>query len=148
MNTDCDPAPIPWRRVFALLWPENDRSPNLKDQVENYLHARVCDGGMSLASAQRIIALDWVSFYDQNLRPKPKPGTPPPTPAASPRAPPSPTDESVVHPRAFCSPQGATGHTSAGTPTVCKPASAQRSLAAQLNRGPTEAPPTAASDKR
>ena len=55
------------------LWPENGRSPNLKDEVENYLHARVCDGGMLLASAQRIIALDWVSFYDQNVKPKQRP---------------------------------------------------------------------------
>lgn len=62
------------------LWPENGASPNLKDKVENYLHARVCDGRMSLASAQRIVALDWVSFYNQNLKPKPKPPT---TPAAS-----------------------------------------------------------------
>ena len=36
---------------------------------------------MSLASAQRIIALDWVSFYNQNLKPKPKP--PPPLAAAA-----------------------------------------------------------------
>jgi hypothetical protein len=130
------------------LWPENGRSPNLKDQAENYLHARVREGGMSLASAQRFIALDWVSFYDHNLKPKPKPAPPPLTPAASPPAPPSPADEGIVHPGAFCSPQGATGHTSAGTPTVCKPALDGRSLAAQLNRGPTEAPPTAAIDKR
>jgi hypothetical protein len=55
------------------LWPEPGASPNLKDKVEGYLHARVCDGDMSLASAQRIIALDWVSFYNQNLKPKPAP---------------------------------------------------------------------------
>ena len=53
------------------LWPENGASPNLKDKVENYLHARVCDGRVSLARAQRIIALDWVSFYKQNVKPKP-----------------------------------------------------------------------------
>ena len=97
------------------LWPENGASPNLKDKVENYLHARVCDGRMSLASAQRIVALDWVSFYNHNLKPKPKPPTPPP--------PSSPPDEGTVHPGAFCSPEGATGHTTAGTPMVCEPAS-------------------------
>jgi hypothetical protein len=68
------------------LWPENGASPNLKDKVENYLHARVCGGSMSLASAQRIIALDWVSFYNQNLKPKPKPPPPPSPPPPPPTA--------------------------------------------------------------
>jgi hypothetical protein len=63
------------------LWPENGASPNLKDKVESYLHARVCDGRVLLARAQRIIALDWVSFYNQNVKPKPPP---PPHPAPSP----------------------------------------------------------------
>lgn len=97
------------------FWPENGASPNLKDKVENYLHVRVCDGRVSLARARRIIALDWVTFYNQNVKPKPKP---PPPPAAS-----SPPDEGTVHPGAFCSPQGATGHTDLGTPMVCEPAS-------------------------
>jgi hypothetical protein len=101
------------------LWPERGASPNLKDKVENYLHSRVCDGRMTLGRAQRIIALQWVSFYKNNLAPKPRPpGAPTPTPA-----PPSPPNEGVVHPGAFCSPQGATGRTSAGTPMVCEPAS-------------------------
>jgi len=99
------------------LWPENGASPNLKDKVENYLHARVCDGRVSLARAQRIIALDWVSFYKQNIKPKPKPKPPPPP------SQPSPPDEGLVHPGAFCAPEGATGHTTAGTPMVCEPAS-------------------------
>lgn len=99
------------------LWPESGASPNLKDKVENYLHARVCDRRMSLARAQRIIALGWVAYYKQNLATTPKP-TPPPTPS-----PPSPPDQGVVHPGAFCSPQGATGHTTAGTSMVCEPGS-------------------------
>jgi hypothetical protein len=98
------------------LWPENGASPNPKDKVENYLHARVCDGRVSLPRAQRIIALDWVAFYNTNLRPKPKPKPPSPPP-------PSPPDEGIVHAGAFCAPQGATGQTSAGTPMVCEPAS-------------------------
>ena len=107
------------------LWPENGASPNLKDKVENYLHTRVCDGQMSLASAQRTIALDWVSFYKQNLQPKPKPKPPSPTQPSQPPQPsqPSPPDEGIVHPGAFCSPEGATGHTTAGTAMVCEPAS-------------------------
>jgi hypothetical protein len=70
------------------LWPENGASPNLKDKVENYLHARVCNGRMTLASAQRIIALNWVSYYNQNLKPKP---TPPSAPPTQPPPPPTPT---------------------------------------------------------
>jgi hypothetical protein len=100
------------------LWPENGPSPNLKDNVENYLHVRVCDGRVSLGRAQRIIALDWVSFYKQNVKPKPKPPPPPPPPP-----PLGPPDEGIVHPGAFCSPEGATGDTTAGTPMVCGPAS-------------------------
>lgn len=67
------------------LWPENGASPNPKDKVENYLHGLVCNGSMSLARAQRIIALDWVSYYNANLKPKPAPAPPPPrSPAPSP----------------------------------------------------------------
>jgi hypothetical protein len=98
------------------LWPEPGASPNLKDKVENYLHTRVCDGLISLASAQRIVALDWVSYYQQHLKAQPKPPTPPPTQS-------SPPDSGLVHPGAFCAPQGATGHTTAGTAMVCEPAS-------------------------
>lgn len=53
------------------LWPEPGASPNRKDKEEDYLHARVCEGRMSLGRAQRIIAGNWVSFYDQYLKPKP-----------------------------------------------------------------------------
>jgi hypothetical protein len=102
------------------LWPESGASPNPKDKVENYLHARVCDGRVSLARAQRIIALGWVTFYNLNVKPKPKPK---PKPSPPPPPPPPPPDEGVVHPGAFCSPSGATGHTSKGTPMVCGPAS-------------------------
>jgi hypothetical protein len=107
------------------LWPEPGASPNLKDKVENYLHSQVCDGRMLLAKADRIVALYWVSFYNRYLKPQPPVSTPPPT-----TTPPNPTttttpppNEGTVHPGAFCSPQGATGHTTAGTPMVCEPAS-------------------------
>jgi hypothetical protein len=103
------------------LWPERGASPNLKDKVENYLNTRVCDGRMTLARAQRIIALDWVWFYKNTVAPKPI-ATTTPKPAPSP-PPASPPDEGIVHPGAFCSPQGATGTTTAGTRMVCEPAS-------------------------
>lgn len=107
------------------LWPENGPSPNLKDKVENYLHVRVCDGRVSLARAQQIIALHWVSFYKQTVRPRPTPAPAPPsvTTPTPPSAPAVSPDEGIVHPGAFCSPERATGHTSIGTPMVCGPAS-------------------------
>jgi hypothetical protein len=45
------------------LWPEPGGSPNPKDALENHLHAQVCDGVITLATAQRTIARDWVTAY-------------------------------------------------------------------------------------
>jgi hypothetical protein len=45
------------------LWPEPGGSPNPKDRLENRLHALVCDGRMTLASAQKQIAGDWAGAY-------------------------------------------------------------------------------------
>ena len=36
-----------------------------KDKVENYLHAEMCKGNLTLAEAQRQIATNWVAVYDQ-----------------------------------------------------------------------------------
>jgi hypothetical protein len=36
-----------------------------KDQVENFLHAQVCAGGMNLFDAQRAIATNWIDVYEQ-----------------------------------------------------------------------------------
>ena len=71
------------------LWPEPGASANRKEKEENYLHARVRRTHVA-CRAQRIIALDWVSFYKQNLKPKPPPPPGPPdeascTPARSAR---------------------------------------------------------------
>jgi hypothetical protein len=47
------------------LWPEpRYGSPNAanKDKVENYLKARVCNGSLSLANAQKGIATDWTQY--------------------------------------------------------------------------------------
>jgi len=43
------------------LWPEPHRSPNDKDKVENYLHAAVCAGRISLHAAQVRIATNWTT---------------------------------------------------------------------------------------
>lgn len=49
------------------LWPEPGASPNPKDSVEFSLRERVCDGQMSLASAQRAIARDWVALAGRGV---------------------------------------------------------------------------------
>ena len=43
------------------LWPEPDASPNDKDAVENQLHDLVCEGRMSLSTAQQRIVTDWTT---------------------------------------------------------------------------------------
>lgn len=45
------------------LWPESPPSPNAKDRVENLLHAEVCAGRVTLATAQREIAKDWTAVH-------------------------------------------------------------------------------------
>jgi hypothetical protein len=50
----------------ANLWPEPYKAPEgarVKDVVENKLHALVCDGNISLATAQRAIAGNWWIAY-------------------------------------------------------------------------------------
>ena len=44
------------------LWPEPGASPNPKDEVEGAANEAVCEGRMTLASAQGRIASDWVAF--------------------------------------------------------------------------------------
>lgn len=47
------------------LWPEYGKSPNPKDKVEDAAHRAVCDGRMSLATAQVEIATNWVALGEQ-----------------------------------------------------------------------------------
>jgi hypothetical protein len=54
------------------LWPEPGAAPNPKDSLEARLHARVCDGEMSLSAAQLAIARDWVAAYKRFIGPEPK----------------------------------------------------------------------------
>ena len=53
---------------IANLWPEA-ASPtpgfHQKDQVENYLHAQVCSGAISLQEAQEEIATNWLAVYQR-----------------------------------------------------------------------------------
>jgi hypothetical protein len=49
------------------LWPESYRTrpwnARVKDQLENELHRRVCDGELDLGTAQRQIAGNWIAAY-------------------------------------------------------------------------------------
>jgi hypothetical protein len=72
------------------LWPEPDYPGgdnsyvlNPKDQVEDELHESVCDGQISLAAAQHIIAHNWIEWYRAHIgpttasKPMPAPASPP-----------------------------------------------------------------------
>lgn len=64
------------------LWPQSYRThpwnARVKDALENELHRRVCAGTLDLATAQRVIASNWVSGYRIYVH-----ETPPPTPTRS-----------------------------------------------------------------
>jgi hypothetical protein len=49
---------------IANLYPELAPQYHDKDKLENRVHALVCSGAMSLHTAQRRIAQDWRSLYD------------------------------------------------------------------------------------
>jgi hypothetical protein len=69
------------------LWPEPGASPNPKDAVEDVANAAVCDGRMTLASAQQAIASNWIAFGQQlGVTPTSPPGASSPAAASSPQA--------------------------------------------------------------
>ena len=106
------------------LWPEPKADAKVKDKLENQMHSAVCAGTISLADAQAkfLIAAPAPASTTPPTRP---PATAPP--ATEPPAPEPPATDApappVVHPGAFCAPEGATGVTTAGTAMVCGPAS-------------------------
>jgi hypothetical protein len=117
------------------LWPEpqteNDSSGPDKDALENHLHALVCSGQVSLAAAQQAVAHNWVTAWDRyqgtSIESAPEPthttaASQSPAPSAPQTSTPPPA-ATVVHPGAFCAPEGATGVTDRGTSMVCGPAS-------------------------
>jgi hypothetical protein len=53
----------------ANLWPEPGPSPNPKDALEARLARLVCERRIALASAQRLIAEDWVAAYRRYVSP-------------------------------------------------------------------------------
>ncbi len=54
------------------LWPEPGTIPNPKDELENGLRDRVCDGEVTLAAAQLAIARNWVAAYHRNVTKSPR----------------------------------------------------------------------------
>jgi hypothetical protein len=76
------------------LWPEPYDAPDgarVKDVVENRLHALVCSGQISLATAQHAIATNWWTAYLTYVGSPASPG-----PTSQPPAPPSPGTNPVV----------------------------------------------------
>ena len=52
---------------ISNLWPEAHNIPDgsfVKDKLENYLHAQVCGGKMTLTQAQYEISSNWLKYYD------------------------------------------------------------------------------------
>jgi hypothetical protein len=97
------------------LWSEPKADAKTKDKLEGQMHTAVCNGSLSLTAAQ-------ARFLTASAQ---TPATAPPAtepPATEPPAPPAPAPQ-VVHPGAFCAPEGDTGVTTAGTAMVCGPAS-------------------------
>ena len=45
------------------LWPDPGPIPNFKDELAGRLRKRVCEGQMKLATAQTMIARNWISAY-------------------------------------------------------------------------------------
>jgi hypothetical protein len=74
----------------ANLWPEVPPSPNPKDSVEDELNRAVCDGQITLASAQIAIAQDWETAESRlglaAVEPAGKPPAQTPVPAGKPPA--------------------------------------------------------------
>ena len=106
------------------LWPEPGGIPNPKDKVEDYLHTRVCDGRMTLAFAQRVIALHWVTFYNNHIKPKPiqPTQTTPPQTTQPPPCYPTTSTGNCYEPGEYCptADHGMTGVAGNGEPIICK----------------------------
>jgi len=56
---------------IANLWPESRTITDgslVKDKLENYLHAQVCSGKMTIQDAQTVIATNWPTAYSAMLK--------------------------------------------------------------------------------
>ena len=92
---------------ISNLWPENSKITDgslTKDKFENYLHAQVCGGKMTIAEAQKEISTNWLVFYKNDTTTPTKKITLPPALATPP-----PVKSSI--------PSGVTGKCNDGTYT-------------------------------
>jgi mannan endo-1,4-beta-mannosidase len=64
------PVDLGGSNATTNLWPQRYRDPwgaRSKDQLETRLHSLVCSGKLTLSSAQRQIATDWISAYKRHV---------------------------------------------------------------------------------
>jgi hypothetical protein len=47
-----------WPEPYDMVW-----NAHVKDSLETYLHRKVCEGEVSLSSAQQAIASNWIEAY-------------------------------------------------------------------------------------
>jgi hypothetical protein len=92
--------------AITNLWPEHYYLPwgaRTKDRLENRLHALVCSGSLSLASAQRQESGNWIAAYKRYVG------------ASSAVTPPPPVPITTTTPAAASHPAGATAKCDDGT---------------------------------
>jgi hypothetical protein len=84
--------------VIANLWPEHYYDPwgaRTKDRLENKLHQLVCSGAISLVTAQRKEAANWIAAYKLYIGASGSSGS---ATSPSPPPPPPPAPTSASHP--------------------------------------------------
>jgi hypothetical protein len=121
-TSDLNLWPEPWERSSAhpAGFAPAGTGAQTKDRIEDSLRSRLCNHQMTLLAAQRLIATNWRAAFDTYIG-----ATSPPT-VTAPRSTQTPTARltsagfPIVHPGAFCSPPGARGVTTLGTPMACK----------------------------
>jgi hypothetical protein len=101
------------------LWPEPKADAKTKDKLEGQMHTAVCTGTIALADAQA----RFLVASAQTPATAPPATAPPATEPPATEPPATAPSPQVVHPGAFCAPEGDTGVTTAGTAMVCGPAS-------------------------
>ena len=137
-------------RDAANLWPEpytirlSDGTPvgaRVKDQLENTLKRLVCARSMTLATAQRLIATDWIAAWRTYVKGGPIPPPvplPAPVPAATPPLP-APTPGGSAIRVVITSLTSPIGRGSTATVTATTTAGAACSVVVVYKSGPSKA---------
>lgn len=58
-----------WPEPWNIPYQNTDLGARSKDKVENYLHAQVCSGALTLQEAQKEIITNWVDVYNKIKKP-------------------------------------------------------------------------------